>query len=351
MREHNRKLSQNQGNGQVPGTIRQEAASGNPHPSLSHGETDRVREITGTILKGNSLAAIDTAFTRMINVEYPIIGAPMFLVSYEDLTVEVSEAGALGAFPLPNYRATDDLRAALKNIRNRTDKPIGVNIHVSGKFPWKEQLALCLDAGVKFFLTSLGDPRLIIEDVHANGGKVFADVISLEQAVKAADRGVDGLVAVASDAGGHCGRVPTIILVPYLKSKVGLPVVAAGGISTGAQMAAAMALGACAVVVGTRLIATHESRAVQGYKEAVVAAGPEDIVCTDMITGNPATWLARSIEDFKERPELGSKKWLELWSAGKSVAQTEEILPAGEVIRKMAAEYGSICKNLARTVS
>lgn len=294
---------------------------------------------------------IETAFTNMLNVDFPIIGAPMFLVSFEDLTVAVSEAGGLGAFPLPNYRTVEDLRAALENIRKRTQKPIGVNIHLSGKFPWKDQLALCLDAGVKFFLTSLGDPRLIIKDVHANGGKVFSDVVSLEQALKASDRGVDGLVAVASDAGGHCGTIPSIILVPYLKSKVGLPVVAAGGISTGTQMVAAISVGACAVVVGTRLIATHESMAIQSYKDAVVSAKPEDIVCTDKITDNPATWILDSIKDFGKRPELGSKKWLELWSAGKSVAQTEEIKPAGLVISEMVEEYITTCMMLGRTMS
>lgn len=296
------------------------------------------------------MPGIDTEFTRMFDVDYPIIGAPMFLVSYEDLAVAVAEAGGLGTFPLPNYRTVEDLGRALDAIRERTDKPIGVNIHLSGRFPWKEQLALCLNAGVRFFITSLGDPRLILDDVHAAGGKVFADLISLEQALKARDRGVDGLVAVASDAGGHCGKVPTIILVPYLRTKVGLPVIAAGGISTGAQMAAAIALGACAVVVGTRLIATSESRALPEYKEAVVAAGPEEIVCNAEITGNPANWLARSIRDFKERPELGSKRWLELWSAGKSVAQAESIIPAGRVIREMVEEYLSVVEQMKKTI-
>ncbi|MFH1114966.1 MAG: nitronate monooxygenase [Pseudomonadota bacterium] len=294
---------------------------------------------------------IETEFTRMFDVAYPIIGAPMFLVSYEELTVAVSEAGGLGAFPLPNYRGLDDLKTALKTIRKRTDKPIGVNIHLSGRFPWKEQLAICLDAGVGFFITSLGDPRLILDDVHANGGKVFADVISLDQALKSRDRGADGLIAVASDAGGHCGTVPTIIVVPYLVSKTGLPVAAAGGISTGAQMAAALALGACAVVVGTRLIATDESMAKQAYKAAVIAAGPNDIVCTDRITDNPATWIADSIRDFETRPELGSKKWSDLWSAGKSVAQCEGIQPAGDVVREMVRDYAAACEALKRTIA
>ncbi len=294
---------------------------------------------------------IVTDFTQMIDVDFPIIGAPMFLISYEELTAAVSQAGGLGAFPLPNFRTIEDLAACLNRVRERTDRPIGVNIHLSGRFPWKEQLKLCLDRGVKFFLTSLGDPRMIIHDVHANGGKVFADVVSLEQGLKARDRGVDGLIAVAAEAGGHSGTTPTIVLVPYLKRKTGLPVVAAGGVSTGAQMAAAIAMGACAVVVGTRLIATHESRALPAYKQAVVDAGPEDIVCSSEITGNPANWLASSIKDFVERPEIGSKKWLDLWSAGKSVAQTEEIKPAGEVIRSMVEEYRSTCEMLRNTLS
>jgi nitronate monooxygenase len=296
------------------------------------------------------LKKLDTEFTRMMGVDVPIIGAPMFLISYEELAVAVAEAGGLGAVPLPNFRTADDLRATLDRIRERTDKPIGVNIHVSGKFEWREQLALCLDFGVKFFITSLGDPRLILEDVHANGGKVFADVISVDQGLRARDRGVDGLIAVATGAGGHSGTIPTMIFVPYLKSKVGLPVVAAGGISTGAQMAAAMGLGACAVIVGTRLIASTESRASSEYKQAVVAADPGDIVCTDRITGNPATWLAESIKDFDTMPDLRSRKWREFWSAGLSVAQTEEIRPAGEIIRQMVEDCITTCKTLGDSV-
>ncbi len=119
----------------------------------------------------------------------------------------------------------------------------------------------------------------------------------------------------------------------------------------GALLAIAMALGACAVITGTRLIATHESRANQAYKEAVMAAGPGDIVCTDKITGNPCNWLAKSIEDFTTQPELGSKKWKDLWSAGQSVAQVEEIRPAGVVIGEMIQEYLEVCRTLGESGS
>ncbi len=293
---------------------------------------------------------IKTELTEMLGIEYPIICAPMFLVSYEQLVIAASEAGGLGTFPLPNFRTLEDLEKAFKTIRQSTDKPIGVNIHLSGKFPWKEQLALCLDSGVNFFITSLGDPRLIIEDVHKNGGKVFADVISLKHGLRAQEYGVDGLIAVASGAGGHGGRVPTIVLVPYLKQHTDLPILAAGGISSGAQMAAALAMGACGVVSGTRFITTNEANVIAEYKNAVIEAEPEDIICTDRITGNPSNWIGKSIEGIEAGPELGSRKWIDMWSAGQSVAQADSIKPAGEIIQEMMTEYFRTVSGLQSTV-
>jgi len=293
---------------------------------------------------------IQTEFTAAMGIRYPIIGAPMFLVSYEDLVVAVCKAGGLGMLPLPNYRTTEHLQQALAAIRSQTEAPMGVNIHLSGKFPWQEQISICLDHGVKFFITSLGDPRLILDAVHQRGGWVFADVVSLAQGLKAKKGGVDGLVAVGSGAGGHGGRVATLVLVPYLREEVGLPVVAAGGISTGAQMAAAIACGACAVIVGTRLIATPESRASAAYKQAVIDTDPDGIVCTDRVTGNPANWIAASIADMEERPPLTSKKWRDFWSAGQSVAQVRDIKPAAEIVAEMVSEYCETCRRLQGTV-
>ena len=293
---------------------------------------------------------ISTPFTDVMGIRYPIIGAPMFLVSYEELVVAVCNAGGMGMLPLPNYRTPEQLRQAMKTIRSQTDAPVGVNIHLSGKFPWQEQLSICLDSGVKFFITSLGDPRLILDAVHERGGWVFADVVSLAQGIKAREGGVDGLVAVGAGAGGHGGQVATMVLVPYLAEKVGLPVIAAGGISTGRQMAAAVACGACAVIVGTRLVASIESRASVAYKQALIDTGPEGIVCTDRVTGNPAYWIASSIADMEERPPLTSKKWLDFWSAGQSVAQVREIKPAAEIIAEMAEEYCETCRSLPGTV-
>jgi nitronate monooxygenase len=115
-------------------------------------------------------------------------------------------------------------------------------------------------------------------------------------------------------------------------------------------MAAALALGACAVIVGTRLIATEEADAAPAYKQAVVAAGPEDVITTAAITGNPASWLSGSIADFQEQPALTSKKWLDLWSAGQSVAQTEAILPIRDVIQDMLVGFHRATRRLDQMV-
>ena len=293
---------------------------------------------------------IKTPFTELLGIDYPIIGAPMFLVSYEPYVIALAESGALGAFPLPNYRTLEGLEQALKVIRAGTSKPIGVNIHLSGRFPWKEQLALCLDSGVSFFISSLGNPALILEDVHANGGIVYADVITPEQGLKARDRGADGLIAVGAGAGGHCGEISTMVFTPYLAQLTGLPVVSAGGISTGGQLAAALAMGACGVVVGTRLIATQEAGAVEAYKEAVVAAKPEEIITTSAITGHPATWLPGSIDKSEEQPLLELRNWGDIWSAGQSVAQADQILPIRKVIEKMVLDYQYAVKELDRSM-
>ena len=127
---------------------------------------------------------------------------------------------------------------------------------------------------------------------------------------------------------------------------MGLPVVAAGGISTGAQMAAAMALGACAVIVGTRFIATPEAKVYPEYKDALIAAGPEDIVYTDKVTGNPANWLAHSIKDFDTTPDMESKRWLDMWSAGKSVAQIDSIKSVAIIIEEMVKDYQKVVSEI-----
>ncbi|MHA1209063.1 MAG: NAD(P)H-dependent flavin oxidoreductase [Candidatus Freyarchaeota archaeon] len=287
----------------------------------------------------------------ILGIEYPIIGAPMFMVSYEELAVAVSEAGGLGCIPLPNYRTIDELKSALSNIRRATSKPIGVNIHLSGKFDWREQLKVCLDAGVDLFITSLGDPSIVVKDIHDYEAKIFTSVSSLKHALEAEKKGVDGIIAVGYGAGGHGGNISTMVLVPCLAEKTNLPIVAAGGIATGAQMAAAFCLGACGVVIGTRLIASLEARASREYKQAVIEASAEDIVYTDRITGNFANWIRKSIVGWNGPPDLDSEEWKNLWSAGQSVAQVNEIKKAGEIIKEIMEDFKRVSKELEKVIA
>lgn len=327
----------------------------------------------------NGTAVISTAFTRMMNVNLPIIAAPMFLVSNEDLVTEVSEGGAIGTFPALNYRPVERYKEALATIKKRTSKPIGVNIIVNkSNVRQSDDLKVALDAGVELFITSLGSPREVIREAHKNGAKVLCDVTNLEHALKVEDLGADGVIAVGQGAGGHAGPISPLVLIPWLKSKVKIPVVAAGGISHGSGLAACLALGADAVSVGTRFIASQEVQVDKAYKDAVVNATPEDIVMTTRLSGTPAAvirtpyiekigtelpWIAkqlkenpytkkyavalihylgmRSLEDAASKPT-----WKNVWSAGQSVGLIDEVLPAKAILEKMVKEYHQACERL-----
>lgn len=291
----------------------------------------------------------------MLGIDYPIIGAPMFLVSYPELVSAVSNAGGIGSMPALNYRTTEELRRGLAEIRAKTQKPIGINLilHKEHNPRWAEQFAVCLEFKVELLITSLGSPRSIIKEAKAVGAKVFCDVTTLKHANIVAKSGADALIAVAQGAGGHAGAISPFALIPYLKAEIPeLPVVAAGSIATGRQMAAALALGADAVYVGTRLIATPEAQAHAEYKQMLIDSAPEEIIYSDKISGIPANWLKRSLDrlDANFKPDVGlsvdAKSWKEVWSAGHGVAQIKDIRPAADIVRSMVEEYQKIKQEL-----
>ncbi|MDZ4084000.1 MAG: nitronate monooxygenase, partial [Bdellovibrionales bacterium] len=235
------------------------------------------------------LATIKTQMTDQLGITFPIIGAPMFLVSNVDMVVAISEAGAIGTFPALNYRPIEKYREALVEMKKRTKKPIGVNVIVNkSNTRQAEDIRIALDHGVELFITSLGSPASVIREAHKNGAKVYCDVTNLEHAKKVADLGADGLVAVGTGAGGHAGPISPLVLVPWLAREMKIPVIMAGGVAHGSQMLAALALGASGVHVGTRFIASREAGVDDAYKNAVVTATPEDIVMTTRISGTPA---------------------------------------------------------------
>lgn len=318
------------------------------------------------------LTKIETSFTKSFNISYPIIAAPMFLVSNADLVVAASEAGGIGTFPALNYRPLEKYAETLKEIKSRTQKPIGVNIIVNkSNTRQNDDLKIALDHGVDLFITSLGSPKQVIAEAHKNGAKVYCDVTNLEHAKKVQDLGADGVIAVGSGAGGHAGPISPLVLIPWLKSELQIPIIAAGGISHGSMISACLALGASGVSMGTRFIACKEAKIEDAYKEAVVKATPEDIVMTTRVSGTPAAvintdyvkkigtelpLLLKILKNNKLSKKyvvplihlMGMKamenaavkpSWKTVWSAGQSVGMIDEILTVQEIFDKLINEY------------
>lgn len=331
-------------------------------------------------------AAIPTALTKLLGIQYPIIGAPMFLVSNVEMVVAVSEAGGIGTFPALNYRPIEKYREAILEMKRRTKKPIGVNVIVNKSNTRQgDDIRHALDGGVDLFITSLGSPAGVIRDAHKNGAKVFCDVTNLEHAKKVADLGADGLVAVGTGAGGHAGPISPLVLVPWLAREMKIPVVLAGGVAHGSQVAAALALGASGVHVGTRFIASKEAGVDMSYKKAIVDSTPEDIVMTTRISGTPAAvintdyvkrigtdlplalkilkdysltkkyavplihWLGmRSLEAAALASEGEKPSWKTVWTAGQSVGLVDDILGCREIMERLVAEYHAAVAKLPR---
>ncbi len=324
---------------------------------------------------------ISTDFTKLFKIRYPIIGAPMFLVSNVDMVVAVSEAGGIGTTPSLNFRSPEKLRDALKTIRQRTQKPIGLNIIANkSNLRQNQDLAVGLEAGVELYITSLGNPKDVIQVAHRNGAKVFCDVTNLEFAMKVQNLGADGVIAVGAGAGGHAGPISPLVLVPWLKEKLEIPVVAAGGVAHGSQLAACLSLGASAVSVGTRFIASLEAEIDSAYKDAVVKSTPEDIFLTSRVSGTPAAvirtpytekigtdlpWLIKVLKQNSVSKKfvvplihwLGMQKleaaantptWKTVWSAGQSVGLVHDILSCEKIIEKMVLEYEDAVQKLPR---
>ncbi|MFN3429201.1 MAG: NAD(P)H-dependent flavin oxidoreductase [Candidatus Sericytochromatia bacterium] len=284
----------------------------------------------------------ETAVTRMLGIRYPIIAAPMFLISNEAMVVAVGEAGGLGSMPALNWRTTDAFREAVRTIKSRTEAPFGVNLIMLNNDRLLADLEVCLEERVPLIITSLGNPTELIKAAHARGIKVFCDVVNLRHAQKAEAAGADAVIAVSAGAGGHAGAISPFVLVPYLRQHLSIPVIAAGGISNGAGVAGALALGAGAAYMGTRFIASTESPAEEGFKAMILSAQPEDIVYTPEVTGHPANFLKDSLETFraiKAQSETEAKRWRDCWSAGQGVGLISAIKPCGEIVSELMREY------------
>jgi nitronate monooxygenase len=320
--------------------------------------------------------SLDTALARDAGVAVPLIGGAMYPCSNPELVAAVSAAGGIGIVqPLSLiYVHGHDLRDGFRLIRRITDKPIGMNVLIeqSSKLyldRMKGWVDVALEEGVRFFITSLGKPRWVVERVGQVGGLVYHDVTERKWALKALAAGVRGLIAVNSRAGGHAGPKTAVQLLDEL-GDLRVPLVCAGGIGDAAGFVAALRLGYAGVQLGTRFIATTECTAHPDYKRAIVEAEEDDIVLTERVTGVPlavirtpyvervgtragpiARWLLRGrrTKHFMrtlyalnsawrlKRAHVDGASSKDYWQAGKSVSAITSIEPAGDIVRRFAA--------------
>jgi nitronate monooxygenase len=293
----------------------------------------------------------------------PAIAAPMFLVSGPDLVVETCRSGIMGTFPALNQRTSEGYAAWLDEIRERLGRiaaetrtapsPFGVNliVHKTNE-RIRRDVEITVRHRVPVVITSLGAVRDVVDAVHSYGGLVFHDVINLRHAQKAAEAGVDGLIAVCAGAGGHAGLLNPFAFVAELRQMFDKTVILSGAITHGRQIAAAQVMGADLAYIGTRFINTRESQAPAGYKEMILASTAKDIVYTPAVSGVSANFLRASIiaaggdpDNLQSPPKLTvsaegeMKVWKDVWSAGQGVGNIHDITPAAELCRRLIAEY------------
>ncbi len=308
----------------------------------------------------------------MLGIRFPVIVAPMFLVSNEAMVIAAIKGGATAAIPALNYRTTDQLRDGIRLIKEKVTGPFGINLIVNkSNILMKEQLEVCCEEEVDFIITSLGSPKLVIEKAHAKGILVFCDVTNEEYARKVESLGADALIAVNKEAGGHSGDVSYKELIPRLKNACDIPVISAGGVGNGAEAYDMIALGADGLSVGSIFIASEESPVSDDYKQACIDYGEADIVMTTKLSGTPCTvintpfvqktgtkqnWLESILNKNKSlkkwfkaltfmrgmknlRKAAFSNTYKTVWCAGPSIEHVHEVEPIQVILERMKKEY------------
>jgi nitronate monooxygenase len=286
----------------------------------------------------------------------PAIAAPMFLISGPDLVVEACRRGVIGTFPALNQRTSEGYDAWLSEIETRLAPaeayaPFGVNLIVhKTNARLEEDLAITVRHRVPLVITSLGAARAVVDRIHSYGGLVFHDVIHLHHARKAAEAGVDGLIAVSAGAGGHAGTLSPFAFLAEIRSFFEKTVVLAGAITNGRQIAAALLMGADLAYLGTRFINTRESMAPAGFKTMILQSTAKDIVYTPAISGVHANFLrviAAGADPDQLPPHGGlsmsgdgeARAWKDVWSAGHGVGDINDIPATADLCARLIREY------------
>lgn len=296
----------------------------------------------------------------------PVVAAPMFLISGPELVLAACKAGIIGAFPTPNARPvsvladwmhqiTEGLAQARDAQANATIAPWCANLVThSSNTRLAEDLALVARFKPPVVVTALGSPKPAIEVVHAYGGLVIADVITVGLAKKAVTAGADGLACVCAGAGGHTGFLSPFAFVSAVREFFDGYVITGGGIGDGWGVAGAVASGADLVYMGTRFIPTAESLAPPEYKQMVVDSGIDDLVVSAGVTGTAASWLKPSLRaqgldpdnmpdapgrQYDSNQSFAGKKWTEVWAAGQGLGPIKAVASVATVVDELARDY------------
>ncbi|MDX1553779.1 MAG: nitronate monooxygenase family protein, partial [Marinobacter sp.] len=303
------------------------------------------------------------------SLSLPLVAAPMFLISGPELALACCRQGIVGSFPALNQRSSEDfekwviqMNEGLDDLRqthpDRKIAPYAVNLIVHRTNPrWEADLELCVKHQVPIVITSLGAATRVTEAVHSYGGMVFHDVTNQKHARKAAEAGVDGIIAVSAGAGGHAGTVNPFVLVHEIREVFDGIILLAGALSKGEDILAAQAMGADLCYMGTRFINTTESQAEASYQNMIMEAVSGDIIHTPAVSGIPANFMRQSLEaagypmdklnepgklDYGEKLKPvndEAKAWKTVWSAGQGVSQITDVVSVSDLVQRISNEY------------
>jgi nitronate monooxygenase len=309
----------------------------------------------------------------LAHLPFPAIASPLFIISNPQLVIEQCKAGIVGSMPALNARPaaqleewlieiTETLAAYNKANPDKPAAPFAINqiVHKSND-RLEHDMAMCVKYKVPIIITSLGAREEINAAAHSYGGVVLHDIINNKHAHKAIEKGADGLIAVAAGAGGHAGVKSPFALIQEIRQWFDGPIALSGSIATGDAVLAAQAMGADFGYIGSAFIATHEARAAEGYKQAIVDSNSDDIVYSNLFTGVHGNYLAPSIRaaglDPENLPESdpskmnfggdAKKAWKDIWGCGQGIGAIKAVVSTAELVARLRSEYAAARQRLA----
>jgi nitronate monooxygenase len=309
----------------------------------------------------------------LANLPFPVIASPLFIISNPKLVIEQCKAGVVGSMPALNARPASQLEDWLAEITetlaaynaanpDHPAAPFAINqiVHKSND-RLEHDMAMCVKYKVPIIITSLGAREEINQAAHSYGGVVLHDIINNKFAHKAIEKGADGLIAVAAGAGGHAGVKSPFALIQEIRQWFDGPVALSGSIASGDAVLAAQAMGADFAYIGSAFIATHEARAADDYKKAIVDCNSDDIVYSSLFTGVHGNYLAPSIRasglDPDNLPESdpskmnfggdAKKAWKDIWGCGQGIGAIDAVVSTAERVAKLKREYAAARARLA----